>query len=64
MSNHIHLLLEIVPLPAAGITDGELRRRLRAIQSEAQVAQSFICPFLITTTPAAHTRARTNGNHW
>jgi putative transposase len=39
MSNHIHLLLEIVPFPAEGITDEELLRRLRAIHSEAQVAE-------------------------
>jgi hypothetical protein len=39
MSNHIHLLLEVVPAPAEGLTDGELLRRLRAINSEAQVAE-------------------------
>jgi REP element-mobilizing transposase RayT len=39
MSNHIHLLLEIVPAASEGISDGELLRRLRAINSEAQVAE-------------------------
>ena len=39
MSNHIHLLLEIVPAAPEGITDAELLRRLRAINSEAQVAE-------------------------
>jgi hypothetical protein len=39
MSNHIHLLLEVVPAPAEGLTDEELLRRLRAINSEAQVAE-------------------------
>jgi REP element-mobilizing transposase RayT len=38
MSNHIHLLLEVTPAPADGLTDEELLRRLRAIHSEAQVA--------------------------
>jgi hypothetical protein len=39
MSNHIHVLLEVVPAPAEGLTDGELLRRLRAIWTEAQVAE-------------------------
>jgi hypothetical protein len=39
MSNHIHLLLEVVPAPPEGLTDEELLRRLRAINSEAQVAE-------------------------
>jgi hypothetical protein len=39
MSNHIHLLLEITPAPPEGLTDDELLRRLRAIHSEAQVAE-------------------------
>lgn len=38
MSNHIHILLEVPPLPADGISDGELLNRLRAIKSEAFVA--------------------------
>jgi hypothetical protein len=39
MSNHIHLLLEVVPAPPEGLSDEELLRRLRAIHSEAQVAE-------------------------
>lgn len=39
MSNHIHLLLEIVPAAPEGLSDEELLRRLRAIHSEAQVAE-------------------------
>ena len=38
MSNHIHLLVEIMPRPAGGMSDEELLARLRAIQSDAQVA--------------------------
>jgi len=38
MCNHIHLLLEITPGPAGGLSDEELLGRLRWIQSEAQVA--------------------------
>ena len=37
MSNHIHLLLEIVPAVADGLSDEELLRRLRAIHGEAEV---------------------------
>ena len=39
MSNHFHLLLEVPPMPAGGIPDAELLRRLRHIQSEAAVAE-------------------------
>ena len=39
MSNHIHLLLEIIPASPDGLTDDELLRRLRAIHSEAQVEE-------------------------
>ena len=39
MSNHIHLLLEIVPAAADGLSDEELLRRLRAIHTEAAVAE-------------------------
>ena len=39
MSNHIHLLLEIIPAAPERLTDVELLRRLRAINSEAQVAE-------------------------
>ena len=38
MSNHIHLLLEVPPMPAEGISDAELLKRLSAIQTEAFVA--------------------------
>jgi REP element-mobilizing transposase RayT len=38
MCNHIHLLLEITPRPAGGLTDEALLGRLRWIQTEAQVA--------------------------
>jgi REP element-mobilizing transposase RayT len=37
MCNHIHLLVEITPRPAAGLTDEELLGRLKWIQTEAQV---------------------------
>jgi hypothetical protein len=39
MSNHIHVLLEVTPMPEGGLSDEELLRRLRAINSEAQVAE-------------------------
>lgn len=39
MSNHIHILLEVPPMPSGGISDGELLQRLRAIHTEAAVAQ-------------------------
>ena len=38
MSNHFHLLLEVPPLPAGGISDEELLKRLVAIYSEGEVA--------------------------
>jgi putative transposase len=38
MCNHIHLLVEITPRPAGGLTDEELLGRLKWIQTEAQVA--------------------------
>ena len=37
MSNHFHLLLEVTPLAAGGLTDEELLGRLGAIWNEAQV---------------------------
>ncbi len=37
MCNHVHILLEVPPLPAGGLTDEELLRRLRAIYSEKEV---------------------------
>ena len=39
MSNHFHLLLEVPPMPADGISDEELFVRLGAFYSEAQVAE-------------------------
>jgi hypothetical protein len=38
MSNHIHLLLEVPPLPEGGFTDEGLLERLRAIYGEGEVA--------------------------
>jgi REP element-mobilizing transposase RayT len=38
MSNHVHILLEVPPLPAGGFTDAELLARLRASCNEAEVA--------------------------
>ena len=37
MSNHFHILLEVPPMPAGGISDSELLRRLRAIYSDGFV---------------------------
>jgi REP element-mobilizing transposase RayT len=37
MSNHFHLLLEVPPMPAGGISDEELLKRLRAIYSSGVV---------------------------
>jgi len=38
MSNHFHILLEVPPMPAGGISDEELLKRLSAIHTEAAVA--------------------------
>jgi REP element-mobilizing transposase RayT len=38
MSNHIHLLLEVPPMPEGGLSDEGLLARLRAIYHEAEVA--------------------------
>jgi REP element-mobilizing transposase RayT len=38
MCNHIHLLLEVPPMPAGGLSDAQLLERLGAIYSEAFVA--------------------------
>ena len=38
MSNHFHILLEVPPMPAGGISDAELLKRLGAIYGEAIVA--------------------------
>jgi len=39
MSNHVHLLLEVPPLAAGGLSDEELLKRLGAIYPEAVVAE-------------------------
>ena len=39
MGNHIHLLVEVPPLPEGGLSDEALLERLRAIYGEAQVAE-------------------------
>jgi len=39
MCNHIHLLVEVPPMPAGGLSDAELLGRLRAIYGEAVVAE-------------------------
>ena len=39
MGNHIHLLVEVPPLPEGGFSDEGLLARLRAIYNEAEVAE-------------------------
>ena len=39
MDNHIHLLLEVPPMPASGFTDTAFFERLRAIYNDAQIAE-------------------------
>lgn len=39
MSNHIHILLEVPPMPEDGISDEELLKRISATQTEAHVAE-------------------------
>jgi REP element-mobilizing transposase RayT len=39
MSNHIHILLEVPPVPEGGLSDAELLGRLRAIHSDVEVAE-------------------------
>ena len=39
MSNHFHILLEVPPMPAGGISDTELLKRLRAIYSDGVVRE-------------------------
>lgn len=39
MSNHIHILLEVPPMPKSGISDEELLRRLSSIYSDAVVGE-------------------------
>jgi putative transposase len=38
MCNHIHLLIEVPPMPKEGFSDAELLKRLRAIYNDAEVA--------------------------
>ena len=37
LGNHVHLLLEVPPMAAGGLSDNELLHRLRAIYSRAVV---------------------------
>jgi hypothetical protein len=39
MCNHVHILLEVPPLPEGGLSDQELLRRLRAIYSGNEVKE-------------------------
>jgi REP element-mobilizing transposase RayT len=39
MCNHVHILLEVPPMPAGGISDAELLKRLRAIYSGNEVKE-------------------------
>jgi REP element-mobilizing transposase RayT len=39
MSNHVHLLLEVPPMPPGGLSDDQLLARLRAIYLEAEVKE-------------------------
>jgi len=39
MSNHVHLLLEVPPMPAGGLSDDELLRRMKALHNEVAVAE-------------------------
>jgi REP element-mobilizing transposase RayT len=39
MSNHVHILLEVPPMPEGGFSDEDLLRRLRALYSQAVVAE-------------------------
>jgi REP element-mobilizing transposase RayT len=39
MSNHVHLLLEVPPMPEGGLTDEELLQRLRALYNDAIVLE-------------------------
>ena len=39
MSNHVHLLLEVPPLPAGGLSDDELLRRMRSLHNEVAVVE-------------------------
>ncbi|MCF7734597.1 MAG: transposase, partial [Akkermansiaceae bacterium] len=37
MCNHVHILLEVPPMPVGGLSDGELLKRLRALYNEVEV---------------------------
>ena len=39
MCNHLHILLEVPPMPEGGLSDAELLKRLRAIYSVIEVAE-------------------------
>ena len=39
MCNHIHILLEVPPMPEGGLSDAELLQRLRAIYSDAELIE-------------------------
>ncbi len=52
MSNHFHLLLEVTPMPMAGISDAELLRRLSCLNG----------PVFVATVGQELTRARAEGN--
>ena len=52
MCNHIHVLLEVPPMPAGGLSDAELLKRLGALYPAAAVAE----------TAALLARARQAGN--
>lgn len=39
MSNHLHVLMEVPPMPVGGLTDEALLKRLGAIYNEAQVTE-------------------------
>jgi len=44
MSNHFHILLEVVPMPKGGINDAELLRRLGVFYGENVTALSLKAP--------------------
>ncbi|MCF7731410.1 MAG: transposase, partial [Akkermansiaceae bacterium] len=37
MCNHVHILLEVPPMPVGGLSDAELLKRLRALYNEVEV---------------------------
>ena len=58
MSNHIHLLLEVPPMPEGGLSDEELLKRLSATSTEAFVAE--VAKELAKARENARTAAREN----